>query len=237
MTQVNHSERDMVSAQEVGVFPVKADEQGTKLIDPGETAFIGKTAFVDLGIEQAFAPALGSLTIAFVFSDVGNDAVIKTDLARITGIEGTVGVEKRTRDIQAQTLQAFEGRLEVRLEVEGVIMIARHHARRSKNVPVGIHDGQNVARLGPFAPLIRHALAAFLGNRMTAIQVQLTQVKVVLHRLNARLPDFFQAPVDAPFAKVVVHCLPTDFFLVASCGSGSVGNLFHWQPVCSRYRM
>jgi len=60
MTQVNHSERDMVNTQEIGVFPVKADEQGTKPIDPGETAFIGKPSFVDLRVEQAFAPSPGS---------------------------------------------------------------------------------------------------------------------------------------------------------------------------------
>jgi hypothetical protein len=36
---------------------------------------------------------------------------------------------------------------------------------------------------------------------------------------------------------VVVHRLPTDFFFVTSFGSGTVGSSFHWQPVCSRYRM
>jgi hypothetical protein len=237
MPQVNHSERDMMSTQEVGVFPVKADEQGTKLIDPGETTFIGEAAFVDLRVEQAFAPPFGSLAIAFVLGDVRDHTIIETDFPGFTGIEGTVGVEKRACDVQAQALQAFEGRLEVRLEVEGIVVIARHHARRSENIPVSIHDGQNVARLGSFATLIRYALAAFLGNRMTAIQVQLTQVKVGLHRVDARLPDLFQAPIGAPLAKVVVHCLPTDFFFVASCGPGAVGNWFHWQPVCSRYRM
>src|SRR5690606_29184599 len=121
----------------------KADEQGTKLIDPGKAAFGGKAMLVNRSVEQTFAPTFGGFAVALVLGDVGNDAVIETDLARIAGIEGTVGVEKRPRDIQAQTLQAFEGRLEVRLEVEGVVMIARHHARRSKNVPVGIHDGQN----------------------------------------------------------------------------------------------
>jgi len=221
----------------MGVFPVKADEHGTKLIDPGETAFIGKAPLVDLRVEPAFAPALGRLAIAFVLGDVGDHPVIEADLAGLAGIEGAVGIEERARDVQSQALHAFEGGLEMRLEVEGIVVMARHHPRRSEDVPIGIHDGQNIARLGPFAALVSHALAAFLGNRMTPIQVQLTQVKVVLYRLDARLPDFFQAPVGAPFAKVVVHRLPTDFFFVASCGSGAVGNLFHWQPVCSRYRM
>jgi hypothetical protein len=31
MAQVDHSKRDMVSTQEVGVFTVKADEQGSEL--------------------------------------------------------------------------------------------------------------------------------------------------------------------------------------------------------------
>lgn len=237
MTQINHSKRDMMSTQAVGILPVKSDKQCAKLIDPSETAFVGKAPFVHLGIEQAFASAFGHLAIAFVLSDVRDDPIIETDFPRFARVEGAVGVEERALNVQAQTFHAFERGLEMGLEVESVVMIACHHPRRREDVPVGIHDRQNVTRLGAFASLISHALAAFLGNRMTAIQIQLTQVKIILHGLNARLPNLFQAPVGTPFAEVVVHRLPTDFFFVASFGSGSVGNWFHWHPVCSRYRM
>lgn len=226
-----------MSTQEACVLSVKPDEQRTKLIDPGETAFVGKAPLVDFSVEQAFASALRSLAITFVLGNVGDYPIIETDLASIARVEGAVGVEERALDVQAQAFHAFERGLEMALEVESVVMIASHHARRSEKVPVGIHNRQNVTRLGAFATLIRHAFAAFLGHRMAAIQVQLAQVQVVLHGLNTCLPDFFQAPVSTPLAEVIVHRLPADFFFVASCGSGAVGNSFHWQPVCSRYRM
>lgn len=237
MTQINHRKDDMMSAQEVGILTIKPDEQGSEFIDPGETTFVRKALFVDLGVEQAFAPTLRSLAIASVLGDVRDHPVIETQLAGLAGIKGAVGVEECARNGQSQALDAFERRLELGLKVEGVVVIAGNHARRRENVPVRIHEGQNITGLGAFATLIRHALAAFLGNGMTTIQVQLTQVKLALHRMNARLPDFFQAPVGTPFAEVIVHRLPTDFFFVASCGSAAVGNSFHWQPVCRRYRM
>ena len=101
----------MMSTQEVGIFAVKADEQRAELINPGETAFVGKAPFVDLGVEQAFASTLGSLAIAFVLSDVGDNPIVETDFAGLAGIKSAVGVEKRACDVQAQALHAFEGGL------------------------------------------------------------------------------------------------------------------------------
>jgi hypothetical protein len=72
---------------------------------------------------------------------------------------------------------------------------------------------------------------------MTAIEVELRQVQVVLDHFNTVLPDPLQAPISAPLAKVVVDRLPTDFLFVGSAGSGSMGIWSHWQPVCRRYSM
>jgi hypothetical protein len=62
MTEVNHSKRDMMSTQQVSIFTVKPDKQGTELIDPSKTALAGEALFVNLGVEQAFAPCAGSGT-------------------------------------------------------------------------------------------------------------------------------------------------------------------------------
>jgi len=227
MTQVDQSKSDMMSAQEVGVFTVKSDEQRTEFIDPGKRTFVGKAPFVDLGVEQAFAPAFRSFAVPLVLGDVRDRAVIETYLACLERIERAIGVEERACDSQSQPLHAFEGRLEMDLQVERVVVIARHDPRGSDYVTVRIHDGQDVTGLGALASLISDALAAFLGNRMTAIQVQLAQIKVGLDRLNTRLPHPFQTAVATPLLKVVVDCLPTDFFFVASVGSGAVGTCFH----------
>lgn len=121
-------------------------------------------------------------------------------------------------------------------QIERVVVIARNDACRCHDVSVCIGDRQDVARFRTLASLIRHTLTAFLGNGVTAIQIQVAHVKVALHRLNAGLPDLFQAPVGTPLAEVIVHRLPADFFFVASSGLGAIGNCSHWQPVCSRYR-
>jgi hypothetical protein len=218
------------------ILAVKSDEQGTECIDPGQSVFAGKASPVDLSVEEAFAPAFRRFAVTLVLSNVGNDPMIETDLARLTGIKGTVGVEECAGEGQPQALHALESGLELGLEVEGIVVITCNNARRSDNVIIRRQDRQDVTGLGAFAPLIRHALASFLGQGMTAIQVQLAPIKLALHGLNTRLPHFFQAPVGTPFAKMVVHRLPTDLFFVASSGSGAIGNWSHWQPVCSRYR-
>ena len=51
-------------------------------------------------------------------------------------------------------------------EFESVIVVARDGLGRSNNEPVGVGDGQNIGRFGPFASLISHGLAAFLGDGM-----------------------------------------------------------------------
>jgi|GEM_PF-4834380 len=129
-----------MSTQEVGILSVKPDEQGAELIDPGETGFVGEASLVDFSVEQAFASTLGSLAITFVLGNVGDDPIIETDLASLTGIEGAVSVKERTLNVQAQAFHAFECGLEMGFEVESVVVIACHHARRSGQVPVGIHN-------------------------------------------------------------------------------------------------
>lgn len=232
MTQVNHGEGDMMRPQEVNIFPVKPDEQRTEFIDPGEATFVGKATSVNVRVEQAVASTLGRLAIALVLGNVRDNIVIEADLSCRAGIKGTIGVEVRAGDRQPQALQSLERGLKMGFQVERIVVIARNDACRCHDVSVCIGDGQDVARFRTLASLVGHTLTAFLGNGVTAIQIQVAHVKVVLHRLNAGLPDFFQAPVGIPLAEVIVHRLPTDFFFVASFASGAIGNWSHWQPVC-----
>ena len=173
MAQVDHSKHNMVSTQEMGVLTVKADEHGAELIHPGKTALVGKAALVHLGVEQTFASTLGGFAVTPVLSDVGDDAVAEADLACLTGIEGTISVEERPGDSQSQALHTAESRLQMGLEVKGVMMVARNNPCTSNDVAVGIRDGQDVTGFGALAALIRHTLTAFLGQGMAAVQVQL----------------------------------------------------------------
>jgi len=227
MAQINHGKCDMVSAEKGGVFAIKPNEQRAELIDPGKATFVRQALLVNLGVEQAFSSTLKGFTIAPVLGNVRDEAMIETDLARGVGVEGAIGVEKCASKGQSQLFHAFERRLEMGFQVERIVVMARDEPGGGENVPVRIRDGQDVTGLSALASLIGYTLAALLGNGMAAIQIQLAQVKVALHGLDTRLPDPGQAPVSAPLAKVVVHGLPTDFFFVASFGSGAVGNCFH----------
>jgi len=179
---------------------------------------------IDLGIEQAFATSFWGFAAALIFWDVGDETVVKAGLARITGIESHVGIEISTSNRQAQALEALECLLKVRFEVKSVGMIARHDPGRSQHIAMPVADGQDVGGLGFLASLIGHRLAAFLGNGMTAIQVQPCEVQILSNDLNTVLPEPFQASVSAPFAIMVVDRLPTDFFFVGSSGSGSMAS-------------
>src|SRR5215510_5352413 len=110
-------------------------------------------------------------------------------------------------------------------------MMTRHHAGRGQDITLGISDRQNVARFGSLTRLVTHALPTLLGDGVAAVQVQPRQIQVSLDTLNAVLPHPREAPVSAPFPKVVIHRLPTDFFFVGSVGSAATGSSAHWQPV------
>ena len=162
MTQINHGEGDIMPAEKVDSFAVIADHQGPKLVDPSETALTAKALFVDRGIEQTLASALGGFAVAGVLGDIRDDAMIKTDFAGRTGIKGTIGVEQRTNYRQAQAFHRFERGLKMGLQTKSVVMIAGHDACRGDNIALGIGDRQDIAGLGTLARLVSHAFTAFL---------------------------------------------------------------------------
>ena len=115
----------------------------------------------------------------------------------------------------------------MRLEVEGVVVVARDDAGGGQDVAVGIRDRQDVGGFGFLASLVGHRLAALLGNRVTAIQIQLREVNIVVDDLNTVFPNLLQALIGAPLLEVVVDRLPTDLLFVGSPGLGSMGKRAH----------
>lgn len=51
----------------------------------------------------------------------------------------------------------------MRLEIVGIIVITSHNASRGHNIPVGVHDGQDIAGLAFLATLVGYGFTAFLG--------------------------------------------------------------------------
>ena len=111
MTQVDQCESDVMRTQKVSILAVEADEQGTELVDPGETALIGEAVLVDCGVEQALAPSLWLFAVACVFGDIGDELMIETHAACLTGVKGSVGVEVSPGNPQTKPFHRFEGGL------------------------------------------------------------------------------------------------------------------------------
>lgn len=227
MTQVNHSESDIMAAKKVGSFAIKADKQSAELVNPGEGAFTGETLTVHLGAKQAFTPALGGFAVARIFRDVGNKAMIEAHFTGITGIESAVGIEQGPGKAQPQPFEGLESGLKLWFQTKGIMVIASDDARRGDHKAIGIRDRQDIAGFGAFSLLVGHTFTTFLGNGMAAIQVQLRQIEHGSDRLDAFLPDPLQTAVGTPFLEVVVNRLPTNLFFSGWLVSRATGSCFH----------
>ena len=227
MAQVNECKSKVMSAKKVGIFAVIANEQCSELVDPSKAALAAEALPVDRGIEQAFTPAFDGFPVAFVVADVGNDVVIETNFPRLKRIKGAVGVEESARNRQSQLLHPAKGILQMRLEVEGVMMVACDDPGRSHHIALCVGDGQDIRRFRSFSVLVGDTFAAFLRQRVTAIKVQMRQIEVFADRLNTLLPDPLQAAIGTPFLKVVVDRLPAYLFFSASLAEGAIGNCIH----------
>ena len=61
-----------MAAHEKHIVVIKADQQGAKLVDPGERALAGEAVFVDFGVKQASAAPFGLFAIALVLRNIGD---------------------------------------------------------------------------------------------------------------------------------------------------------------------
>lgn len=227
MAQVNERKNEMVGCQKVGILAIKTNEQCSKLVHPGKTAFTCETLLVNSGIEEPFSSPFGIFTVAFVLADVGNEMVIETDFASIKRIKGAVGVEKGTVNGQSQAFDGFESLLKVGFEVKGVMMVAGHDPRRSNHIALSVGNRQNIRGLGSFPALIRHAFAPFFRQRVTTVEIQLRQIELGSDGLDAVLPNPFQTAIRAPFAEVIIDRLPANLFFSGSSRVPAMGNCLH----------
>ena len=179
----------MMSTEKVGVFAVITNEQGSELVNPGKTAFTGETLLVDRRVEEAFTPAFSLFAVALVLTKIGDDPMIEANLPSFQRIKSAVRIEVSASNRQSQALHLLESSLQVRLEVEGIMMVARDHPGGSQDIALRVGDGQNIRGFGAFSVLVSDTFAAFLGYRVTPVEVQLGQIEVFSNHLHALLPD------------------------------------------------
>lgn len=66
-------------------------------------------------------------------------------------------------------------------------MIARNYARRCQDEPVGVGDRQDIRGLGFLPSLIGDCLPAFLGEHVTAVEVEVMSVELLTDAQDAVL--------------------------------------------------
>ena len=82
-----------MKAERVHLLALKPDEQPLKFIDPGKRAFSDKAFFVHRAVKMALAPALGALTIAFVFWDIRSYTAIPKQFTRLLCVKRTISIK------------------------------------------------------------------------------------------------------------------------------------------------
>src|SRR3989449_7514730 len=78
----------------------KTQQQPLELIFPGKGPFDTHPQRMDGGVEEAFAPALGRLSVARILCDVGDQARIENALPIVRGIKAPIEVEVGASEVQ-----------------------------------------------------------------------------------------------------------------------------------------
>jgi hypothetical protein len=185
---------NVMSAHKVSRFAVKANEQGTELVNPGEGSLSGETQLVDFRVEEPFRSAFGLFARTLVFDNVGNDLGVEARPAGGFGIKSGIGVEIATDNRNAEPLDELEGRTERVFQLEGIVVVACDYPGGCQNEPIGIGNGQYVGGFGFLASLIGHRLTAFLGRGVAAVQVEVMRIDLLMNIQNAVLKDRSRLP-------------------------------------------
>lgn len=112
---------------------------------------------------MSFSPALDGLSVALVFRNVGDDAMIPQYLSCSPTIKGTICIEERSLDIEPAAFHIFEQLLELSLQLKCIIMLTSHNVCCRNDVPVGICYWQNIAGLRSLPTLIADFFAPFFA--------------------------------------------------------------------------
>ena len=152
-----------MESQTIGCFTFKANQQGLEDINPGEGSFTDKAMFVHSTVEMPLTPALDSLAVALVFSNVGNNAAVPQHLPRFTGIKATISIEECAFIVEFTSLHILEQLLDRFFQVVTIIMVPCKQACRRDNISLLVRYWQNVAGLGFLAALIGYCFAPFFA--------------------------------------------------------------------------
>jgi len=152
-----------MKAERVHLLALKSDEQPLEFIDPGKRAFHDKAFFVNRAVKMALAPALGTLTIAFVFRNIRSYTAIPKQFTGLFCIKRTIGIKVGVSVGEFTPIQLPKQLFEAIGQIITIIMIASNHFACGKNETIGVRYWDDIAGFGLFSTLIGDRFAPFFA--------------------------------------------------------------------------
>ena len=152
-----------MKAERVHLLALKSNEKPLEFIDPGKRAFHDKAFFVNRAVKMALAPALGTLTIAFVFRNIRSYTAIPKQFTGLFCIKRTIGIKVGISVGKFTPIQLLKQVFEAIGQIITIIMVSSNHFACGKNETIGVRYWDDIAGFGLFSTLIGDRFAPFFA--------------------------------------------------------------------------
>jgi hypothetical protein len=72
MAEIDKGKSQEMTTQEIDFLEIKPNQESAKFVDPRESALADEALAINGEVKQPFAAPFGSVTVAFIFWDIGN---------------------------------------------------------------------------------------------------------------------------------------------------------------------
>ena len=152
-----------MKAERVHLLAFKSDQQPLEFIDPGKRAFHHKALFVHRAVKMALAPALGALTIAFVFRNIRSYTAIPKQFTCLFCIKRTIGIKGGVSIREFKLIELPKQVFEASGQLITIIVVASNHFACGNNEAIGVGYRDDITGFGLFSTLIGDRFAPFFA--------------------------------------------------------------------------
>ena len=152
-----------MKAERVHLLAFKSDEKPLEFIDPGKRAFHNKAFFVHRAVKMALAPALGTLTIAFVFRNIRSYTAIPKQFTGLFCVKRTIGSKVGVSIREFKLIELPKQVFEAIGQIITIIMVPSNHFSGGNNQAIGVGYWDDIAGFRLFPALIGDRFAPFFA--------------------------------------------------------------------------
>jgi hypothetical protein len=152
-----------MKAERVHLLTLKPDEQPLEFIDPSKCAFSDKASFVNCAVKMTLAPALGALSIAFVFRNIRSHSATPKQFTGLFCVKRTIGIKVGVSIREVELIQLPKQVFQAISQLIAIIMVSSNHFACGNNETIGVRYWNNIAGFGLFSTLIGDRFAPFFA--------------------------------------------------------------------------